>query len=103
MSSDANREQGIEFNDLQEKLQSVDYPATVGDVRREYGDHELELANGTTTLGETLAEVEGETYESADGVLQSVKNAVGDEAVGREGYSDRGGSVESDGAEDDSF
>ena len=103
MSSDANREQGIDFSGLQEKLQSVDYPASVEDVRREYGDHELVLAEGATTLGETLSEVEGETYESADDVLQSVKTAVGDEAVGREGYSDRGGSVESDGAEDDSF
>lgn len=103
MSSDANREQGIDFGGLQEKLQSLDYPTSVEEVRREYGDHELVLADGTSTLGETLSEVEDETYESADGVLQSVKGAVDEEAVGREGYSDRGGSVESGDAEDDSF
>lgn len=102
MSSDSSREQGIGFGDLDEKLLSVDYPVHVDAIREEYGDHELDLPEGSTTLGDALAELEGERFESVDGVKTAVKNVVGSDAVGREGYTDRGG-IEPDGPVDESF
>ena len=102
--NDDGRAQGMEFGDLAEELESIDYPADVGTVREEYGDHEIDLERGSTTLGEILSPLEDETFESAEGVLETAKNLVGDEAVGREGYSDRGaGGTEQDEGTEQSF
>lgn len=93
------REQGVEFGDLADELESHDYPATASELVEEYGDHELELPNGEETVEDVLgplAESDDETYESAEEVEQVVLNMVGDDAVGREGYSDRGTSTEPD-------
>ena len=99
-----NREQGVEFGDLAEKLESHDYPATASELVADYGDHELELPNGEETFAEALGPLadsdDEETYESAEEVRQTVLNMVGSEAVGREGYSDRGTSTDPESDED---
>lgn len=91
------REQGIEFGQLKEQLQSHDYPTTGEEILASYGNTELGLPNGTTTVREILGKresVAGSTedlrYESAEEVHQSIFNMIGSDAVGREKYSDRG-------------
>jgi hypothetical protein len=83
------RTQGIEFGDLADDLESHDYPADAAELRDAYGDRTLEIPNGETTFGDALL-VDDQTFESADEVEQAVLNGIGSEAVGNEGYSDRG-------------
>lgn len=99
-SSSDSREQGVEFGDLMAELESRDYPTTQADLLEAYGDHELDLADGSETLESALAEREVPdeqdtiTYESPGEVRQAVLNMVGGQAVGRADYSDRGGSLD---------
>lgn len=92
------RAQGVEFGGLAEDLEAHDYPTTASELVEKYGERELELPNGEQTFAEALgplAEQEGEeTYESVEEVKQIVLNMVEGDAVGREGYSDRGTSTE---------
>jgi hypothetical protein len=93
-----SREQGVDFGGLMDQLRDHDYPTTQETLLEEYGDAELDLADGSETLESVLAEQSesgGEIeYESADAVQQAVLNMVGDRAVGRADYSDRGGSLQ---------
>jgi len=95
-----SREQGVEFGDLREALETHDYPTTQQELIEEYGDETLDLPDGEETLSSVLAEREmteedGDIeYESADEVYQDILNMVGDRAVGRTDYSDRGGSLQ---------
>ncbi|MBX0296750.1 DUF5789 family protein [Haloarcula nitratireducens] len=98
------REQGVEFGELEAKLRSHEYPTTQKELLQEYGDYELELSDGSKTLQEILEggentndDVGDKQYDSLEEVHQSVLNMVGDEAVGRRNYSDRGGSLEGQG------
>ena len=95
-----SREQGVEFGDLREALETHNYPTTQQELIEEYGDETLDLSDGGETLSSVLAEremAEGDgdiEYESADEVYQDILNMVGDRAVGRTDYSDRGGSLQ---------
>ncbi|WP_123623622.1 hypothetical protein [Halorubrum sp. CSM-61] len=93
---DNTRENGVEFGGLVEDLEGESYPLSHEAVLDRYGDRELELVGEPVTVREVLSpENEGE-YEDAEGVKQAILNMVGDEAVGRENYSDRGGNAEDD-------
>ena len=87
-----SREQGVEFGDLREALETHDYPTTQQELIEEYGDETLDLPDGGETLSSVLAEREmteedGDIeYESADEVYQDILNMVGDRAVGRTDY-----------------
>ena len=102
--SDANddRELGVELGDLEDDLESADYPMDSEELMDRYGDRELDLQGGSETLREALATGDDETFESADEVQQAILNRVSGEAVGREGYSDRGTGNEGENT-DDSF
>ena len=95
-----SREQGVEFGDLKAALQDHDYPTTQENLLEAYGDETLDLAEGGETLSSVLAEREMAEeqehieYESAEEVHQAVLTMVGDRAVGRTDYSDRGGSLQ---------
>lgn len=97
-----SREQGVDIGSLADELEEHSYPTTTSELVDEYGDYEVELPDGTESFGEILGGLEGEDakYDSADEVRQMIYNMVGSEAVGREGYSDRGG-ITSDGEESD--
>jgi hypothetical protein len=85
------REQGIDFEGLGDELESHDYPTTAGALVDEYGDHELSLPSGSTTVGEVLGRTNDEQeFDSAEEVETAIYNFVGDDAVGAENYSDRG-------------
>jgi len=96
-----SREQGIDFGDLDETLANLDYPVDNDELLDEHGDAEVSHPNGTETLSDVLGEAEGQTYETEEELREMVFNMIGEEAVGREGYSDRGGSAESEGVQDD--
>ncbi|MFC6726515.1 hypothetical protein ACFQE1_19535 [Halobium palmae] len=99
-ASNDDREQGVDFGELDDDLDSHEYPAEKETLIEEYGDRELELPKGEMTLEEALEgyqPTDGE-FRDADAVRSAVKNMVDAEAVGREGYSDRG--VEGEGTEE---
>lgn len=88
--SEDSREQGVEFGSLAEELESEEYPISKEELLDTYGDEELVLEDDTQTLREVLEPLGEDEFESADDVRQSVMTMVGDEAVGRKNYSDRG-------------
>jgi hypothetical protein len=90
MSDTDDREMGVELGDLDDDLESHEYPASTNELIEAYGDRELGLSRGTETVREALEPAGDETYESAQEVRQMIYNMVGSEAVGREDYSDRG-------------
>lgn len=91
MDSERDREHGIKFGDLEEELQSIEFPATHETIVDECGDYELDLQSGSTTVGEALETLADREFTSPDDVLFAIKNSIGSDAVGREGYTDRGG------------
>lgn len=98
--SDDNRELGVEFGELDDELESHDYPATKEELIEEHGDRELDFSKDSMTFEEALEGYEpmnGE-FQDADDVRSAVLNMVDTGAVGREGYSDRG--VEGEGTEE---
>ena len=90
MSNSNDREMGVELGDLNDDLESHEYPASTDELVEKYGDHEFELPGGTETFREALGPLEDESYESAQEVRQMIYNMLGSEAIGREDYSDRG-------------
>lgn len=83
------REQGIEFGDLADDLEAHDYPVSADELREEYGDRTLGLSDGETTFGEALLATDRE-FDGPEDVKRSVFNGIESDAVGQEGYSDRG-------------
>ena len=81
---------GVEFGELTGRLDGHEYPATTGEIVDAYGEFEIEYAGGSETLAALLAPID-DTCDSAAEVRQAVLNAVGSGAVGRKGYTDRGG------------
>ena len=88
--SEDSREQGVEFGSLAEELEEEEYPISKEELLDTYGDEEIVLEDDTQTLREILEPLGQDEFESADDVHQSVMTMVGDEAVGRKNYSDRG-------------
>jgi hypothetical protein len=98
-----SRQFGVELGDLEKKLETHDYPATSTELIDAYGDEEITLPDGEETFEEVLSVMsQDETeYADVDEVRQAIYNAIGSEAVGREGYSDRGGMSEDEEEEAD--
>lgn len=107
-SDSATREQGVEFGRLRDALEDHEYPTSQASLLSAYGDWELDLADGTETLGSVLEEQEAASgdetveFDSATEVHQTVLTLVSDRAVGRTDYSDRGGSLPDEGQDGDS-
>lgn len=90
--SSETREQGIEFGSLTEDLESESYPLTHKEIRKQYGEHTIEFADGSSTLGEILDLENEREFEDPEGVRQAIFAMIENGAVGRKEYSDRGGS-----------
>ena len=91
-----SREMGVDIGPLADELEDHSYPATSEELVAEYGDYEIEMSGSTQTLEDVLGgeELADQEYHSAEDVRQMILNMVGDEAVGREGYSDRGTDID---------
>jgi hypothetical protein len=88
-NGEGTREQGIEFGDLAEKIDTHTYPVTSTDLIEAYGDYELELPDGTRTLRDLFEPFQDEQFQSPADARQTVFNVVDEGAIGRKGYSDR--------------
>lgn len=88
-----NRDMGIAFGDLEDDLENEEYPITKDELVEKYGDRELEHAGGTTTVEEVVGPLGREEFDGQDDVHQTILNMVGDDAEGRQNYSDRGGAI----------
>ncbi len=91
-----SREQGIEFGSLAEELENESYPISHEELLSRYGDHEIKFIDEHTPLHTILGPENERQYEDAEGVRQAVFSMVSEDAVGREGYSDRGGNPSED-------
>lgn len=91
-SSDT-REQGIEFGSLADDLEDESYPLTHEELLRRHGDKTLEFEDGSAKLREVLDQEEEREFEDTESVRQSIFAMSNDEAVGRDEYSDRGGTT----------
>lgn len=72
----------ITLNELDALLEDRSYPTTRAEVMDELGDVRIQLADGETTLGETLAWIETNSFASADELEDEIYNALPREAVG---------------------
>lgn len=88
--AESHREVGVEFGELAARLDDHEYPATARELSEAYGEYELQYSGGSETFSATFGSL-ADTFESADEVRQSVLNGVGQTAVGRKAYTDRGG------------
>ncbi|MFB6155487.1 MAG: DUF2795 domain-containing protein [Haloferacaceae archaeon] len=79
----------MNFDCLDGCLERQQYPATSAELISAHGDRTIELQDGTETVGEVLARLDDQTYDHADDVYTDLRSAVGHEAIGRRGYSDR--------------
>lgn len=68
---------------------TLEYPATTEELIESHGDRTIELPNGTETVGDALARIDTETFETADDVHLTLQCALSQKAIGRFGYSDR--------------
>lgn len=99
-----DRESGVGFDDVATALDDHDYPATGRALIEEYGDRQIDHQRGSKRFGEVLEPLAEETFESKAAVQQAVLSVIGEEAVGREGYSDRDPPrLDEPGADDRSF
>lgn len=76
-------------SDAEDSFATHTFPTTTDQLVEEYGELEIELPNGASTLGEVLERVPNEEFASAEDALQATYGALGEEAIGRKGYSDR--------------
>jgi hypothetical protein len=92
------REQGVEFGELEETMVALDYPIDHDELIEQYGDIEIGAPGGTSTLAEMLEPLQDQeqTYHDANELETMIKNMVSEDAIGREGYSDRGTSADQD-------
>ncbi|WP_227352807.1 DUF5789 family protein [Haladaptatus salinisoli] len=57
---------GGQLGDLDEALETQNYPTTTNKLVEAYGDYEIETQGGTESLEEVLASTDDQTYVSAD-------------------------------------
>jgi hypothetical protein len=101
---DSNRTHGIEFGRLHEALETHEFPATCRELRQAYGEYQLRLPSGVARVGDVLERAGVDAFDDAESVRTVVVSAVGEEAVGPTGYSDRDPPASgSDGPTPDSF
>lgn len=76
-------------SDVDDSFATQTFPTTTEEFIDEHGDLELELPNGASTLEEVLECLPNEEFESEEDARLAVYSALGEEAIGRKGYSDR--------------
>lgn len=89
----ARGEQGVDLGPLAAELSNLEYPVEKEKLLQSYGSRKLDLVDGETTLRDILERDDRDTYEDEEGIRQSIVGLVGDEAVGRKDYTDRGGTT----------
>lgn len=70
------KDPGEQLGDLDEALDTHDYPTTTDELIEAYGDYEIETQNGWKSLGEVLASTDNQTYVSADDVRIRIQGLI---------------------------
>lgn len=65
------------------------FPTTTAEFVDEHGHVELELPNGASTLEEVFDGLPEEKLHTEEDARLAMYNALGEDAIGRKGYSDR--------------
>lgn len=81
----------ITLNELADRLETLSYPVSQRTVERELGDTRLQLADGETTIGETLELVGTDRFDSENELESELFSALPRNAVG-EPYQSEGDS-----------
>ena len=76
-------------SDVDESFATHTFPTTTEELIDNHGELKLELPNGTSTLEEILECLPNEKLETQEDARLAVYGALGEEAIGRKGYSDR--------------
>ena len=66
-----------QLGDLDEALESHDYPVTTNELVEAYGDYELETQGGNKSLRDVLSSTDDQIYDSADDVRRRVLGLIG--------------------------
>lgn len=104
-----HREESVDFTDLDPVLEALSYPLSTDTLVQRHGDHAIERTNADPiSVEEVFAGTGEETFDSAEDVRQGILNLLPRETVGRQRYSDRGGSgpqdaPDSPGQDEESF
>lgn len=77
------------LRDAARLLESQEYPTTTESIKEDHGDYEMDLPNGTETLGDVLDRAGDDGFDDSTAAQHALLGAVGGEAIGRPGYSDR--------------
>ena len=72
-----------------ERFETHEFPTTTSELVDAHGDVEFRLPNGATTLREVLSHMPDETLSTAEEARLTTYSALGENAIGRKGYSDR--------------
>ena len=67
---------GEKLGDLDPALDTHEYPTTTHELIEAYGDHEVESREGWKSIGEVLAPIDDETYDSADDVRHRIQRLL---------------------------
>ena len=67
---------GDQLNDLDEALETHDYPTTTDELVEAYGDYEIETQSGEKSLDEVLSSTDNQTYDSADDVRSRILGLI---------------------------
>jgi hypothetical protein len=65
------------LGDLDDALESHDYPAKTTELVADYGEYELETQGGTKTLEEVLSSTADQTFDSPDDVRRRILGLIG--------------------------
>lgn len=69
-------EPGQQLGDLDDALETQDYPTTTEALIEAYGDYEVETQGGWKSIDEVLAPAGNETYDSADDVRDQIQRLI---------------------------
>ncbi|WP_227357643.1 DUF5789 family protein [Haladaptatus salinisoli] len=65
-----------QLGDLDEALETHDYPTTTDELVEAYGGYEIETQGGTESLEEVLASTDNQTYDSANDVRSRILGLI---------------------------
>lgn len=72
MAGDPDRRLG----ELDEVLETQDYPTTTNELVEAYGEYDIETQHGTKSLEEILASTDDQTFVSADDVRSRILGLI---------------------------
>ena len=91
--SDDDHQQGVEFGSIESVFEALDYPVTAEELVSRFGDREIQRTSADPiAVRELFAGAGDRSFDSDEQLRQGMLNMMPAESVGRQRYSDRGGS-----------